>query len=216
MERCNIVNTAVMLLLQLNMSTLELMDDNKWTFWAFSIRLSIASGCVLRNIQHTKFKPERLSKSRLDETRTATHSGILIRALAPCPTLCSHFSVLLPGRLFLFMPFFCFFVVQFFRRFFVQPPPPFLSAHPGSHPLPPPSNCISFLSSPPLLLSSPCLPSFTESSRCSQPYRLVFGFFPRDELFLNDHLHEQTGCRACSICFFFVRLFASGNRRSVG
>lgn len=125
MKRCNIVNTAVILLLQLNVSTLELMDDNKWTFWAFSIRLSIASGCVLRNIQHTKFKPERLSKSRLDETRTATHSGILIRALTPCPTLCSHFSVLLPGRLFLFMPFICFFVVQFFRLFFVQPPLPF-------------------------------------------------------------------------------------------
>lgn len=100
---------------------------------------------------------------------------ILIR---PCPTLCSHFSVLLPGRLFpfsslnaVFLLFFSQF--QFFRLFFFFSVPPDRKSTP-------PSNCISFLSSPPLLLSSPCLPLFAESSQCSQPYRLaflVFGFF---------------------------------------
>lgn len=110
-----------------------------------------------------------------------------------------------PGETFPFYAIFAFLRFNFsvfFFFFFRSPPLP----HTLDHTPTPPSNCISFLLSPPLLLSSPCLPSFAESSQCSQPYRLAF-WFSRDELFLNEHLHDQTGCRARSICFFLFCSF---------
>lgn len=152
-------------------------------------------------------------KSRLDETRTATHSG---DSNSRSHSLSDAVFPLLgssPGETFPFYAIFLLFRGSIFPSFFRSPPLPFRTPW-IAHPL-----------SPLVIVYRSCRLRhccylhhvslrLLKAVSAVSPIDWLFGF-SRDELFLND-LHEQTGCRACSICFFLFVCLHPGTGDRLG